>query len=162
MDIESTRQRFIDHLSQLLVIIEKIPPNVFEASLAPNMFNLAMNAKIATNFTLRGLCPLINEDTVDFMEDSNDKQAVTNQIIHTKSFIASLTMPECIMQNKIIEKAGHREVVLTPDTFLEAYIIPNYFFHVSMVYAIARANNVELSKGDFDGYHQYPVGFSFV
>jgi hypothetical protein len=31
-----------------------------------------------------------------------------------------------------------------------------------MAYAIARAAGVPLSKGDFDGYHQYPDGFSFV
>ncbi|WP_232461250.1 DUF1993 family protein [Cellvibrio sp. PSBB006] len=37
-----------------------------------------------------------------------------------------------------------------------------FFFHLSMSYAIARQAGIPLSKADFDGYHSYPVGFSFV
>lgn len=37
----------------------------------------------------------------------------------------------------------------------------NFFFHYSMVYAIARQAGVPVGKADFDGYHLYPHGFSF-
>jgi hypothetical protein len=30
-----------------------------------------------------------------------------------------------------------------------------------MVYAIARVSGIPLTKGDFDGIHTYPTGFSF-
>ena len=42
------------------------------------------------------------------------------------------------------------------------YALPNFFFHYSMVYAIARQAGVEIGKSDFDGYHDYPVGFTFM
>lgn len=38
---------------------------------------------------------------------------------------------------------------------------PNFVFHLSMVCASDRAKGVPLSKGDYDGIHGYPLGFSF-
>ncbi|MGV7210836.1 DUF1993 family protein [Oxalobacteraceae bacterium A2-2] len=45
---------------------------------------------------------------------------------------------------------------------LHLYILPNFHFHLSMAYAIARQQGVALGKPDYDGYHAYPPGFSFV
>jgi hypothetical protein len=61
----------------------------------------------------------------------------------------------------ISDSAGFSEVSLPQSRFILEYIIPNYMFHVSMVYAIARKNGAPLSKGDFDGLHSYPTGFKF-
>ncbi len=60
------------------------------------------------------------------------------------------------------EQAGFTEVALPREKFLQQYIFPNFYFHYAMVYAIARSRGVPLSKQDYDGYHQYPEGFSFV
>jgi hypothetical protein len=62
----------------------------------------------------------------------------------------------------IVDKAGFNDISLPQSQFILSYIIPNFMFHMSMVYAIARKNGVDLSKGDFDGLHRYPTGFSFV
>jgi hypothetical protein len=45
--------------------------------------------------------------------------------------------------------------------YVSSFVLPNFFFHISMVYAIAKNNGVSVSKGDFDGIHQYPKGFSW-
>ena len=42
------------------------------------------------------------------------------------------------------------------------YAVPNFFFHYSMVYAIARNAGVAIGKTDFDGFHKYPLGFIFT
>jgi hypothetical protein len=52
-------------------------------------------------------------------------------------------------------------VELNGHEFIELYIIPNFLFHLSMAYAIARAEGIAVSKGDFDGFHSYPEGFCF-
>jgi hypothetical protein len=61
----------------------------------------------------------------------------------------------------IDDKAGFAELVLPANEFLYQYAMPNFFFHLSMVYAIAKQSGLCLSKADFDGYHIYPAGFSF-
>jgi hypothetical protein len=45
--------------------------------------------------------------------------------------------------------------------YVSSFVLPNFFFHISMVYAIAKNNGVSVSKGDYDGIHQYPKGFSW-
>jgi len=43
-----------------------------------------------------------------------------------------------------------------------SYAMPNFFFHLCMAYALLRAQGVPLGKPDFDGWHRYAPGFSFV
>jgi hypothetical protein len=57
--------------------------------------------------------------------------------------------------------AGEKENALTTDNYYSLFVIPNFFFHFSVPYSIARANGIPLSKGDFDGLHYYKPGFSF-
>jgi hypothetical protein len=34
---------------------------------------------------------------------------------------------------------------------LNDFVLPNFFFHVSMVYALLRKNGIEIGKGDYLG-----------
>ena len=53
------------------------------------------------------------------------------------------------------------ELDLPAAEYFHMYAVPNFFFHYSMVYAIARQGGVPVGKSDFDGYHRYPSGFTF-
>jgi len=160
------KNQFQHSLLQLQTIIEKIPADIFHLALTESMFSLEMNAKIAANFALRGYCPLLNElnkEVISFSSDQMGKAEVIRQITATLSFLNE--QPEITELNeniKVSEKAGFSEIVLTQPIFIHQYILPNFYFHISMVYAIARANGVMLSKGDYDGIHSYPSGFSFT
>ncbi|UZJ43210.1 DUF1993 domain-containing protein [Marinimicrobium sp. C6131] len=159
----SIKKVFQHYLSQLEAIVAKVPPETFASSLADDMFNLEMNAKIAANFILRGYCPLIKREVVSFIREESGKAAVQAQITETISYLKGL--PEAQQPDatrRLRDKAGFSEVDLSEPEFIYHYIIPNFLFHVSMVYAIARANGVKLSKGDYDGFHSYPTGFTFV
>lgn len=159
----SIKNLFQHYLSQLEVIVSKVPPEKFSLALSEGMFSLEMNAKIASNFALRGYCPLLNQDVVSFYSDDSGKNAVQKQLSDTLVYLNDL--PEVMQLNdkKLVkDKAGFSEVELPQPLFIHQYILPNFIFHISMVYAIAKANGVELSKGDFDGFHSYPNGFSFV
>ena len=65
-------------------------------------------------------------------------------------------------QSYVSDTAGFAKLQFGQPEFLHQYILPNFFFHISMLYAIAKLNGVVLSKADYDGYHAYPAGFSFV
>lgn len=160
------KNQFQHSLLQLQTIIEKIPADIFHLALTEGMFSLEMNAKIAANFALRGYCPLLNElnkEVISFSSDKMGKAEILRQITATLSFLNE--QPEITELNeniKVSEKAGFSEIALTQPIFIHQYILPNFYFHISMVYAIARANGVMLSKGDYDGIHSYPSGFSFT
>ncbi|WP_444958174.1 DUF1993 family protein [Microbulbifer sp. ZKSA002] len=152
-----------NHLSQLLSIVTKIPQEIFHKQLAPDMFSLAENAKIAANFSLRGYCPLVDQKIVTFEEDGNTKEIILRTIQKTLNYLDSLPeVTDLDSSRRINDKAGFTTVGLPQPQYIHQYILPNLLFHISMVYAIARHCGVTLSKGDFDGLHSYPAEFSFI
>jgi uncharacterized protein len=157
------KRLFTHYLLQLKVIVSKTPPEIFPCSLSEGMFSLEMHAKIAANFTLRGYCPLLNVDPVSFYREEIGRDAVLSQIEDTLVYLADASDINEFDDSKfIVDKAGSSDIELCQSEFIHLYIFPNFLFHISMVYAIAKANGVTLGKGDFDGFHAYPSGFSFV
>ena len=158
---ENIKYVFQHYLRQLDVIVSKTPSEVFSLSLAEGMPSLEDNAKIASDFVLRGYCPLVKKNVVSFFSERSGKPEVQSQISVTTEYLKKL--PDIIELNEdtlINEKAGFALVELSPPLFIHQFILPNFIFHLSMVYAIAKANSVDLGKEDFDGIHSYPKGFS--
>ncbi|MBY8092335.1 DUF1993 domain-containing protein [Vibrio fluvialis] len=159
-DIKALLMRY---LTQLDTVVEKIPPELFATALADDMFSLEMNAKIAANFALRGYCPLARVEEVSFFTSQAGKQAVRQQIAQTLAYLAAEPALLHWQDDRVLkDKAGETTIALAPVEFFHHYIVLNMLFHLSMVYAIARANGVALSKGDMDGLHRYSPGFSFL
>lgn len=160
MDVQ---QRFCRHLKQLRAMLTKVPEQLFECSLAEDMFPLATHAKIAANFSLRGYCPLLGKAVVSLSQSEQTRAAVLRQIDDSLQYLAKAEPIDKFDDSVMLsDKAGFNQLELCQSEFINLYIFPNMLFHISMVYAIARANGVALSKGDFDGLHSYPEGFSFI
>lgn len=158
----STKDLFLGYLRQLSIIVNKIPDSLFSDSLFDGMFSLELNAQVAANFLLRGYCPIVSVDLVSYQMTESGKSSVCKLLERVKAYLESLPDVTGFDDVKTIsDTAGFSEVNLPQSRFIFEYIIPNYMFHVSMVYAIARKNGVPLSKGDFDGLHSYPTGFQF-
>ncbi|WP_051333262.1 DUF1993 family protein [Aliagarivorans marinus] len=160
MDIKAL---FSHHLSQLQIIVEKTPESSFEQALCADMLNLAMHAKIAANFAIRGYAPLVGIEPVLVETDSNDKAAVLAHIEQIIGWLEQAPDKEQLSaQRAHTERLGFATAELAEPQFIHQLVLPNLLFHMAMVYAIARSHDVPLSKGDFDGLHSYPAGFSFV
>ena len=158
----STKGLFLRYLHQLSVIVDKTPESLFSDSLSEGMFSLELNAQVAANFLLRGYCPLASVDLVSYELIEPGKASVFKLLENVKNYLESLPDVLDFDDGKILsDTAGFSEVELPQSRFIFEYIVPNYMFHVSMVYAIARQSGVPLSKGDFDGLHSYPAGFEF-
>lgn len=159
----SIKQLFLEYLFQLKVIIEKVPEELFLETLSEGMFSLEMNAQIAANFLLRGYCPLLSRDVVSVARSDKGKGAILQAISDVQTLLEDFPEIEALDDSVTLsDKAGFTKLSLPQSSFVFKYIVPNYMFHMGMVYAIARKNGVPLSKGDFDGLHSYPIGFSFV
>ena len=160
---------FIRYLHQLAQILEKIAqreqqnPAILGARLTADMLPLMQQVRATANFALRACCPLAGLELVLFNNAERSFIGLQTQITQTINYLQAIPAAQFTLaqQQNLPEKAGFAELSLPPERFLFEYILPNFFFHLSMVYAIARSRGVALSKGDFDGYHQYPAGFSF-
>jgi hypothetical protein len=53
-------------------------------------------------------------------------------------------------------KAGNAAVSLQAPEFLFQYMLPNFFFHLSVAFSILRSQGIAVGKEQFDGFHSYP------
>ena len=160
---------FIHYLNQLKRIVKKIAdhqqqnPALLYASLHSDMLPLLAQIRTAANFSLRTCCPLALRERISFDNPQETYEGLQQQLDDTIAYLQAIPAAEFHQPpERIQDKAGFNELNLAADEYLNYYALPNFFFHLSTVYSIARHAGVPLSKGDFDGYHKYPEGFSFV
>ena len=127
---------------------------LLQARLFPDMFALVKQVQVATEFA-RGVSARIAGVDVPVVEGDQktfaDLQALIGKSV---AFLNGLTPAQ-------IDGQEGREIVLRPGTpkekkfvgqaYLLAYGLPQFFFHVTTVYAILRHNGVEVGKKDFMG-----------
>jgi len=162
------REVFIKYLQLLNKLIEKAESctanesKFLNARIFDDMFPLNVQAKIATNFALRACYPVSGKEYQELDADIESFNGIKMHIAFTIDCINKLTPPtkEQLAFN-IKDMAGFKEVSLPCSEHVYSFALPNFFFHISMVYAIAKSQGVPVSKGDFDGLHQYPKGFSW-
>jgi hypothetical protein len=158
---------FVEYLRLLSSLIDKIEAHfdgdesILETRLISDMFPLGVQVEIVASFALRSCCPIAGVDVISFARKDKSFANLKAQLQDTVAFITSLDVSENNFEIEVNDMAGPAPVAMKANDFLVRFAYPNFYFHFSMVYAIARARGVPLTKGDFDGLHQYPLGFSF-
>ena len=152
---------FCRSLAQLSAMLDKTgtAPELLAARLHPDMLPFAQQVRAAVSFSLRGCCPLAGLDVADFSAAAS----LQEQIAQTMCYLMAIPAerfdgpPGRICR----DRAGFADIALPSGEYLNLYILPNFYFHFGMAYAIARSAGAAIGKGDFDGYHAYAPGFSF-
>jgi len=153
---------YLAQLKKLLTLAEQFDPGVGHQRLHPTMFPLLQQARTAIGFALRSTCPLAGREIVSFGADHDSFASVQAQLDATVAYLAAIPAGDFLAPvPPIATTAGFAGIALGGDEYFLLYAVPNFFFHYSMVYAIARQAGVPVGKADFDGFHQYPPGFSF-
>ena len=160
---------FIHYLTQLKTIINKIAihqqhnPELLYTSLHSDMLPLLEQVRTTANFSLRTCCPLAQRERISFDNNHESYAGLQQQLDQTIAYLQTLPPADFTKAPVTIQdQAGFNQLDLPVDEYVNLYALPNFFFHLCMVYSIARQAGVPLSKGDFDGYHSYPHGFSFT
>lgn len=152
---------FCRSLAQLSSMLDKTgtEPHMLAARLYPDMLPFAQQVRAAVSFSLRGCCPLAGLDVADF----STAASLPEQIAHTMRYLKGIPAErfDGPLDRICRDRAGFADIALPADEYLNLYILPNFYFHFSMAYAIARSAGAAIGKGDFDGYHAYAPGFSF-
>jgi uncharacterized protein len=131
---------------------------LLQARLAPDMMPLHQQATVAVNFAFRTCAPLAQRpvDTAAPVEPS--LAALTARIGQAQTFLRGLRPEEFADAPLRLahDRAGRADIDLDGGRYATEYALPNFFFHLSMVYAILRQRGVAVGKPDFDGWHVYP------
>jgi uncharacterized protein len=163
---------FLRYLSQLTGLLQRAQGHaqshgidasaLLGARLAPDMLPLSTQCEIATNFTLRAAFPLAGLTIPTYGEHVATFDGLQARVARATGLLQSLQPTQFAVAHEryIDSQAGDAHLKLPAVEFLCHYALPNFFFHLSTVYAILRHQGVPLGKAQFDGFHVYPAPLS--
>ena len=132
----------------------KIDPAVLlNSRLFPDMFPLARQIQIATDHA-KGLPARLSGVDVPSYADSEATIAdLAARVGKTIAFVGGFTPAQIdgSEDRPVTVKAGPSEHHFVGRQYLVHYALPNFYFHVSMTYAILRHSGVDVGKRDYLG-----------
>ena len=133
----------------------KIDPAVLLASrLAPDMFPLSRQIQIACDFGKSPIARLAGMEVPKFEDVETTIPEFKARIARTLEFVRSVDAAKLDgAATRQIEwvAGGKNQMSMRGDAFFSGYVVPNFYFHLSMAYAILRHNGLEIGKRDFLG-----------
>jgi hypothetical protein len=132
----------------------KIDPAVFlQARLYPDMFPFVRQVQLACDFSKGAAARLSGQAVPSWPDDEADIAALKARIGKTLDFIASVPaeMVDASENKVLMIKLGRNspEMELPGKVYLLKVALPNFYFHVTMAYAILRHNGLEIGKFDY-------------
>jgi uncharacterized protein len=118
-------------------------------------FTAGQNLTTAVGFSLRACCPLAGVAVPPLPDPLAAQVAFATQTLH------SLSPADFDPMRRIKHRAGFADLDQSAPDYLHLFALPNFFFHLTMAYAVLRAQGADIGKADFDGLHSYPSGFQF-
>src|SRR5580704_2052069 len=134
---------------------KKIDPKVLpQQRLAPDMFPLARQVQIACDQAKNGMSRLAGVEAPRYEDNEATIDDLKARIAKTVAYVKTL-------DKKAIDAATDREITfplgpnnkghMKGDDYLNHFVLPNVYFHLTAAYAILRHCGVEIGKQDFLG-----------
>ena len=134
---------------------KKIDPAVLlNSRLAPDMFSLTRQVQVASDLAKIGTARLAGVEPPRYEDKEATIDELKARLAKTVAFIKTL-------DTKSIDAAADREITfplgptnkgqMKGDDYLNHFILPNVYFHLTAAYAILRHCGVEIGKQDFLG-----------
>jgi hypothetical protein len=134
---------------------KKIEPMVLtQWRLAPDMFPLARQVQVACDLAKNGAARLAGVEPPRFEDNETTIDQLKARIAKTVAYVKAL-------DSKQIDASADREITfplgptnkghMKGDDYLNNFVLPNVYFHLTAAYAILRQCAVELGKRDFLG-----------
>jgi hypothetical protein len=133
---------------------KKVDPAVLLGwRLTPDMFALARQVLVACDQAKNGAARLAGVEPPKFEDTETSLEQLKQRIAKTLAYIKGLDA-------KAIDASADREITfplgptkgqMKGGDFLNHFVLPNFYFHLTAAYAIVRHCGVELGKRDFLG-----------
>jgi uncharacterized protein len=134
---------------------KKIDPSVLlNTRLAPDMFPLTRQVQVATDLAKNGAARLAGVEPPRYEDKEATIGELKARLDKTVAFIKTL-------DSKQIDAAADRQITsplgptnkgqMKGDDYLNHFVLPNVYFHLTAAYAILRHCGVEIGKQDFLG-----------
>ena len=124
-----------------------------EGRMAPDMHPLRRQIQIASDTAKNAAARLAGMELPAFPDTEMDFEALQARIEKTVAFLESVDAGKLdgSEEREIVLKFPQREMRFSGADYLTVFALPNFYFHVTMAYAILRHNGVKIGKSDFMG-----------
>ncbi len=153
-------QRALSNLAQILrkaqahAEARKIDPQVLlQSRLYPDMFALTRQVQIATDTAKGCAARLAGDEPPSYSDTESTFDELQARIARTLDYLQGFG-PEQIdgsEQREVTLKLRSGPIQFTGLSYLNGFVLPNVYFHVTTAYAILRHNGVEIGKLDYLG-----------
>lgn len=129
------------------------PALFLAARLSPDMFPMAQQIRQATDHVQRCMAKLAGIDEITFSNDEETIDDFKARIAKTLDFVKSVPADALDgSEDKPIELQTRVRLMKFPGRdYLLHFVFPQFFFHVTTAYDIARHSGVELGKRHYLG-----------
>ena len=155
---------FIQHLNGLNTVLDKAATwgaarkvnesDLLNMRLSPDMFNLARQARAATDHAANAAARLSGKEPLKFANDETTIPQLKDRIAKTMDYLKSIKQTEIdgseTKDISITFQSGQTRQ-FTGQSLLLGNSLPNFFFHTTTAYDIVRQCGVEIGKRDFMG-----------
>ncbi len=129
------------------------PANLLAARLAPDMLPLTRQVLIACDASKFGVARLTGVEAPKFDDTESSIEQLRERIAKTIAFIDTVPAEKIngTEDKDITFPVGRDGATRTMKglAYLQHWVLPNFFFHITTAYALLRHNGVELGKPDF-------------
>lgn len=158
---EASIPHFIRMLGNLSAILDKASTHaqtnnvkesvLINARLAPDMYPLSQQIQIVTDMARACAARLVGLETARYENNEANFADLKARIANTIVILREVDREQIDNSfDQIVSIKMHdKEVVYTGQVYLLDVIIPHFYFHVTMVYAILRHHGVVLGKKDY-------------
>jgi hypothetical protein len=127
---------------------------LLQSRLSPDMFPLVRQVQVAADLAKNGSARLAGLDAPNYEDNELTIDQLKARLVKTVAYIKTL-------DPKQIDASADREITfplgpadkgrMKGDDYLNHFVLPNFYFHLTTAYAILRHCGVEIGKRDFLG-----------
>ena len=128
--------------------------DILNAQLTSDMWNFTRQVQMTTDFIKNGVARLAGIKFETFEDNERSLAELQTRLIRTISCLNEIK-PEQIngTENRIVEiEIRKTKFEFTGSDFLQNFVTPNVYFHLSIAYGILRAKNIDLGKVYYLGH----------
>jgi hypothetical protein len=126
---------------------------LLQARLYPDMLPFTRQVQIASDTARGGGARLAGVEPPAYEDNEQSFAELTARVDRTLEYLNTLRAAqfEGAEARPITRPVRGQPKTFTGVNYLQQFVLPNLFFHVTIAYAILRHNGVELGKADFLG-----------
>ncbi|HVM82161.1 MAG TPA: DUF1993 domain-containing protein [Stellaceae bacterium] len=133
---------------------KKVAPETLASyRLAPDMFTLARQVQVACDQAKNGSARLAGVEAPKYEDNETNLEQLKARIAKTLAYIRTLDARQIdgASDREIVFPVGPNKGQMKGADYLNHFVLPNFYFHITAAYAILRHCGVEVGKRDFLG-----------